>query len=136
MKMDLDPEIEAANRDTERQKIDLFDEKSVKPVVDMVMAGILTVEAAQEMLGIDPSRSPSPATTEASWGGLSVKGAISGDVCDDCVHFDGDANRCRVHRSERFFDSPACRFFEARMSAAASTASTGPTAKPPCGCGG
>jgi hypothetical protein len=40
LKMDLDPEIETANRATEGKTIDLFDEKQVKPVVDMVMAGI------------------------------------------------------------------------------------------------
>jgi len=110
----------------------------VKPIVDMVMAGILTVEAAQAMLGIDPTQASTapPVTTEASWGGLSVKGAVAGEVCDDCVHFDGDANRCRVHRSERFFDSPACRFFEARMSAAAGVARAQPATKAPCGCGG
>lgn len=67
MKMDLDAEIEAANRNTESQKIDLFEEISVKSVMDMVVAGIMTIDAAQEMLGIDPPKSPSPATTEASW---------------------------------------------------------------------
>jgi hypothetical protein len=134
MKMDLDPDIEAANRDAEGRKIDLFDEKAVRPVVDMVMAGILTVEAAQEMLGIDPAASSGIAAT--SWGGLSVRGALDGETCDGCVHFEADANRCRVHRAERLFDSPACRFFEARMSATASAANTGPTTKPPCGCGG
>ena len=36
LKMDLDPDIEAANRETESKKIDLMDEKQVKPVVDMV----------------------------------------------------------------------------------------------------
>jgi hypothetical protein len=137
MKMDLDPEIETANRDTERHKIDLLDEKAVKPIVEMVMAGILTVEAAQAMLGIEPAPMPGASSmpTAASWGGLSVNGSAAGEVCDGCVHFDGDGNRCRVHRSERFFDSPACRFFEARTASASASEAQPPATKRPCGCG-
>lgn len=40
IKMDPDPDIEAANRETERKQIDLMDEKQVKPVVDMVVSGM------------------------------------------------------------------------------------------------
>ena len=53
LKMDLDPEIETSNRATEGKTIDLFDEKLVKPIVDMVMAGILSVERpCQKTLGL------------------------------------------------------------------------------------
>jgi len=52
LKMDLDPDIEAANRETERKNIDLMDEKQVKPVVDMVVSGIMSVPSARKMLGI------------------------------------------------------------------------------------
>jgi hypothetical protein len=137
MKMDLDPEIETANWDTERHKIDLLDEKAVKPIVEMVMAGILTVEAAQAMLGIEPAPMPGASSmpTAASWGGLSVNAGVASEVCDGCVHFVGDANRCRVHRSERFFDSPACRFFEARTASASASETQPPATKRPCGCG-
>jgi hypothetical protein len=137
MKMDLDPEIETANWDTERHKIDLLDEKAVKPIVDMVMAGILTIEAAQAMLGIEPAPMPGSSSmpTAASWGGLSVNAGVASEVCDGCVHFVGDANRCRVHRSERFFDSPACRFFEARTASASASETQPPATKRPCGCG-
>ena len=56
LKMDLDPDIEAANRENEGKSVDLLDEKQVKPIVDMVMAGIMSVETAQEMLGLDPAK--------------------------------------------------------------------------------
>ena len=35
MKMDLDPDTEQANRESEGQTVDLLDEKQVKPIVDM-----------------------------------------------------------------------------------------------------
>jgi hypothetical protein len=72
MRMDLDPEIEAGNRKTENEKLDLLDEKQVKPIVDMMNAGILTVEAAQAMLGIEPGRSTD--APRVVWG---VRAALS-----------------------------------------------------------
>ena len=72
LKMDLDPDIEAANRETEKRSVDLLDEKQVKPIVDMVMAGIMGVETAQEMLGLDPAKNPAGTRTEASWAGPFV----------------------------------------------------------------
>ena len=111
LKMDLDPDIEAANRDSESQSVDLFDAKQVKPMVDMVLAGIMSVERAQKMLGIDPEKH-TPTGTEAAWGGPSAHGDVGDAVCDDCVHFDEAQNHCRVHRSEVTFDTPACRFLD------------------------
>ena len=133
MKMDLDPEIEAANRETENEKLDLLDEKQVKPIVDMVNAGIMAVETAQEMLGLDPLKNPATSREEAAWAGLSAAAGHPEALCDECVHFDTQTNICRVHRAERTFDTPACRFFEKRLAAQAA-----PEPKPsrkPCGCG-
>ena len=111
LKMDLDPDIEAANRDSESQSVDLFDAKQVKPMVDMVLAGIMSVERAQKMLGLDPEKH-TPTGTEAAWGGSSARGDVGDAVCDDCVHFEEARNHCRVHRSEVTFDTPACRFLD------------------------
>ncbi len=111
LKMDLDPDIEAANRDSESQSVDLFDTKQVKPIVDMVLAGIMSVERAQKMLGLDPEKH-TPTGTEAAWGGPSARGDVGDAVCDDCVHFEEARNHCRVHRSEVTFDTPACRFLD------------------------
>lgn len=46
-------EIEADNRRRENEKLDLLEEKRVKPNVYMVRAGIMAVETAQKMLGLD-----------------------------------------------------------------------------------
>jgi hypothetical protein len=133
MRMDLDPEIEAANRETENEKLDLLDEKQVKPIVDMVNAGIMAVETAQEMLGLDPLKNPATSREEAAWAGLSAAAGTPAALCDECAHFDGLSNFCRVHQAERTFDTPACRFFEKRLSAQA--AEQRRPAKKPCGCG-
>ena len=117
LKMDLDPDIEAANREGEAQSVDLFDAKQVKPIVDMVLAGIMSVEKAQEMLGLDPEEHTPAEGAEASWGGPSARGDVGDAVCDDCVHFDEVRNHCRVHRSEVTFDTPACRFFDPKTPA-------------------
>ncbi|VBB48474.1 conserved hypothetical protein [uncultured Desulfatiglans sp.] len=114
LKMDLDPDIESANRETEKRSVDLLDEKQIKPIVDMVTAGIMGIETAQEMLGLDPAKNPVGSRTEASWGGPYARGGIGDAVCDDCAHFDGDLNHCRVQRNETTFDAPACRFFDAK----------------------
>ncbi len=117
LKMDLDPDIEAANREGEGQSVDLFDAKQVKPIVDMVLAGIMSVERAQEMLGLDPEQHTAVDGTEAAWGGPSARGDLGDAVCDYCVHFDEARNHCRVHRSEVMFDTLACRFLDPRTPA-------------------
>ncbi len=112
LKMDLDPEIESANRESEKKVLDMLDEKQIKPIVDMVMAGIMGVEVAQKMLGLDPK--------DNSAGGSSLEGSYaqanaSNEICDSCSHFDEERNYCRARKSETTFDSQACRFFDTRM---------------------
>ena len=115
LKMDLDPDIEEANRQSEGKSVDLLDEKQVKPIVDMVVAGIMSVESAQEMLGLDPAKNPpSGSRSEAAWAGLFARGEHDGEICDSCGYFDGEHNRCGVTQAEVTFDSPACRFLQAR----------------------
>jgi len=108
IKMDLEPEIEAANRETEQKNIDLTDEKQVKPVVDMVVAGILDVQGARKMLGISTGQ-----TSKASqvWD-EHLNTAADLSICDECSHFNSDENHCRIHNSERAFDALACRFLD------------------------
>lgn len=111
IKMDLDPDIESANRENERKNVDLMDEKQVKPMVDMVVSGIMSAPQARKILGIAEDGTVPQPESEASMesGGLTSTGE-TGVVCDDCVHFAAETNLCRVHASERRFDSPACRF--------------------------
>jgi len=110
LKMELDPEVESANRDTERQHIDITDEKQIKPVVDMVLAGILGVDKARTMLGL--AQEDGPAKTEASTVHHGeMQSRAEAHICDECSHYDASSSRCRVHNAERAFDAPACRFF-------------------------
>jgi len=126
LKMDLDPDIEAANRENEGKSVDLLDEKQVKPIVDMVMAGIMSVETAQEMLGLDREKNRSGAgRAEGSWGGPFARADTAIDVCDACIHFDEARNFCRVHRAETTFDSSVCRFFDPRTPAQAAPEEAG-----------
>lgn len=112
LKMDLDPDIEEANRQSEGKSVDLLDEKQVKPIVDMVVAGIMSVESAQEMLGLDPAKNRAGSRSEAAWAGLFMHGEHGGEVCDSCGYFDENDNRCGVTQAEVTFDSPACRFVQ------------------------
>ncbi|NLN75016.1 MAG: hypothetical protein GX139_01730, partial [Armatimonadetes bacterium] len=114
LKMDLDPDTETANREHEGKSVDLLDEKQVKPIVDMAVAGIMSVETAQEMLGLDPAKNPTGSRADAAWGGLFAKGEHDGEVCDSCGYFDAEHNRCGVIQAEVTFDSPACRFLQPR----------------------
>lgn len=115
MKMELDPETEQANRESEGKSVDLLDEKQVKPIVDMVVAGIMSIETAQEMLGLDPAKNQTGSRAEAAWGGLFSRANHSGEVCDSCTYFDAENNRCGVTQAEVTFDTPACRFLQMRM---------------------
>jgi len=115
LKMDLDPDIEAANRETERKNIDLMDEKQVKPVVDMVVSGIMSLPSARKMLGIPADGND--LDTEAHYHcSAELEATAATSLCDECSHFNPESNRCRVHNTERTFDSPACRFIDRRES--------------------
>ena len=81
-----------------------------------VFAGIMGVETAQEMLGLDPAKNPAGSRAEASWAGPFARANIAA-VCDDCAHFDGDLNHCRVQQNETTFDTPVCRFFDPKPAA-------------------
>jgi len=104
--MDLDPDVEDAHRQNEAKNVDLLDEKQVKPIVDMVVAGIMSIETAQEMLGLDPAKNR-PGAQAALY-----SSADAAELCDSCGFFAAEQNRCGVTKAETTFDSPACRFFE------------------------
>ena len=78
LKMGLDPEIEAANQEVEREAIDLMDTKQVKPIVDMVLAGLISVEQAQEMLGLEVSSNGEGDKEALAWNGSVDFGKPSG----------------------------------------------------------
>jgi len=112
VRMQLDPDVEAAQAETERKEIDLTDEKVVKPIVDLVMAGVITHEYAREVLGIPQEKNkPAPDSIAAR---LGAQGNIPEGICDDCEYFDAEENWCSVREMETRFDNNACRYFEAR----------------------
>ena len=75
----------------------------------------MSVESAQEMLGLDPAKNPPVGSrAEAAWSGLFTHGENAGEVCDACAFFGDETNRCGVTQAEATFDSPACRFLRAR----------------------
>ncbi|MHB9037069.1 MAG: phage portal protein family protein [Armatimonadota bacterium] len=114
MKMDLDPDTEQANSQTEGKTVDLLDDKQVKTIVDMVVAGIMSIETAQEMLGLDPAKNPTGSRADAVWGALFAKADHENEVCGSCGYFDVDHNRCAVTQVEVTSDSPACRFIRSK----------------------
>lgn len=90
------------------------------------MAGIMSVEAAQEMLGLDREKTRSGAgRAEGSWDGPFARADTAMDVCDACIHFDEARNFFRVHRAETSFDSSVCRFFDPRTPAQVSPEEVG-----------
>ena len=56
MKMELDPDIEQAKRQDETGKPDLFDAQRIKPILELVAAGVMSIPTAQKILGLDPSQ--------------------------------------------------------------------------------
>ena len=89
---------------TKGKSVDLLDEKQVKPIVDMVVAGIMGVETAQEMLGLDPAKNPAGGQAEAA------ARYSSADCAARCAtparYFDDEHNRCGVTQAETHVRRP------------------------------
>ncbi|HRT95136.1 MAG TPA: hypothetical protein P5532_11985 [Planctomycetota bacterium] len=112
VRMALDPEVEASQSEAERKEVDLTDEKVVKPIVDLVMAGVITPEYAREVLGIPQEKNrPAPDSIAAR---LGAQADIPEGICDECEYFDAEGNWCTIRETETRFDNNACRYFEAR----------------------
>jgi hypothetical protein len=103
VKMELDPNVETANRSQEKPGLDVLDDKQIKPLVDMVNLGVIEVDEARSFLGLKPK----PAAPENAIAHANAMDAI----CDECQFFDETENRCEVQKSEVAFDTHACRFF-------------------------
>lgn len=113
--MDLDPAQEKAKIEKEASRVPLQDQKMVQTLIQLVSTEMLSPEAAAKILGVEK---PEPRTPESSssWGFLRPGQDLSGEVCDGCAHFNGEANQCLILSSERTFDDPACRFFDRKIS--------------------
>ncbi|HOC93356.1 MAG TPA: hypothetical protein PKH33_13455 [bacterium] len=110
IKMDLNPEVEDSHTETEsKQPIDVTDPKII---IDMVNSGIMSVEIAQEKLGLDKQKNR-PATADWNYRPPTATGDFEFDtICDECEFFDDENNWCDALNRETRFDSRACRSFE------------------------
>jgi hypothetical protein len=114
LKMELDPDVEAANRTQEKVGLDQLDDKQIKPIADLVTLGVLDPEEARGMLGLKPRAQTEAAVAARQVGGPGARAYAEEAVCDECRHFDEGENRCQVQQTETTFDARACRFVEQR----------------------
>jgi len=114
LKMELDPEVETANRTQEKVGLDQLDDKQIKPIADLVTLGVLDPEEARGLLGLKPREQTEVAVAALQVGGPGARAYAEDGVCDECRHFDEGENRCAVQQTETTFDARACRFFERR----------------------
>jgi len=114
VKMELDPDVEAANRTQEKVGVDQLDDKQIKPIADLVTLGVLDPEEARGLLGLQPRAQTEAAVAALQVGGPEARAYATEAVCDECRHFDEGENRCAVQHTETTFDTRACRFLERR----------------------
>jgi len=109
-KMDLNPDVEKSNRKKEGTLVDMS--WDIKDIVALVQMGVMSVETAREMLGLEEAketgRVKTDETKEAE--GMYVTATINA-LCDECAFLDGEGNRCQVTGEERRFNQKACRQF-------------------------
>jgi len=138
VRMQLDPEVEAAQAEAERKELDLTDEKCIKPIVDLVNAGVITPEYAREVLGIPQEKNRTEAERLDVAARLFSQGDVPEAICDECEYFDAHENSCGIRETETRFDNNACRYFEAKentVTVPAADASQRPAAAEECvGC--
>ena len=120
IKMDLNPEVEMSQTQTENKEV--IEVTDPKIIIDMVNAGIMPIEEAQDKLGLNKGKYKQ-ATAEWSYRPPAVAGAVEFDtICDECEFFDDENNWCDANNRDTRFDSRACTSFERKR------------AKEGCGC--
>jgi len=118
-KMDLNPDVESANRAKEQRLVDM--NWDIKDVTALVQLGIMSGATARKLLGLEDEAEDEAIDTEeeqavdAMYSDAAAKARSSDDTCNECVHFDEDANKCRVLEREAMFHDPACRFFRGKV---------------------
>jgi len=86
-------------------------------VTALVQLGIMSPASARKLLGMEDAaedqaiQQEEQQAVEAIYADAAAKTHASGETCSECLHFEEDANRCRVlERDASLFDS-ACRFY-------------------------
>jgi len=109
-KMDLNPDVERSNRTKEGTLVDMS--WDIKDIVSLVQMGVMSVDTAREMLGLDGAKETGRVKVEVKSDAEGMYAtADEGKTCDGCAFFDAENNRCQVTDEERRFDQPVCRQF-------------------------
>lgn len=109
-KMDLNPDVERSNRTKEGTLVDMS--WDIKDIVSLVQMGVMSVQTAREMLGMDKVKEDSRVLKqEKSESEGMYASASDNHICDECAFYDVDDNHCQVTGEECRFDQAACRQF-------------------------
>ena len=109
-KMDLNPDVEKSNRTKEGTLVDMS--WDIKDIVSLVQMGVMSVQTAREMLGMDKVKEDSRVKKQEKSEAEGMYATAGEDhICDECGFFDADNNKCTVTDEERRFDQAACRQF-------------------------
>jgi len=109
-KMDLNPDVEKSNRTKEGTLVDMS--WDIKDIVSLVQMGVMSVQTAREMLGMDKVKEDSRVLNQEKSESEGMYASASEDhICDECGFFDAENNHCTVTDEERRFDQAACRQF-------------------------
>ena len=109
-KMELSPDVEKSNRSKEGTLVDMS--WDIKDIVSLVQMGVMSVQTAREMLGLDKGNENSRVLKQEKSESEGMYASASGDqICDECGFFEADNNHCAVTNEERSFDQTACRQF-------------------------
>jgi len=109
-KMDLNPDVEKSNRTKEGTLVDMS--WDIKDIVSLVQMGVMSVQTAREMLGMDKVKENSRVVKEDKSDAEGMYATAGEDhICDECGFFDADNNKCTVTDEERRFDQGTCRQF-------------------------
>jgi hypothetical protein len=109
-KMDLNPDVEKSNRKKEGTLVDMS--WDIKDIVALVQMGVMSVETARQMLGLEEAKETGQIDKEekSEAEGMYALAEVE-KICDGCAFFDDENNRCLVTGEDRRFNQKACRQF-------------------------
>ena len=118
-KMDLNPEVEKANRSKEGTLVDMS--WDIKDIVSLVQLGVLSIPTAREMLGIDDKKEGDKVKDEEQAAAVSpykklskpqkARSDLENRTCGECSGYSMEEAKCDVTGEQRAFDQPACLVF-------------------------
>ena len=118
-KMDLNPEVEKANRSKEGTLVDMS--WDIKDIVSLVQLGVLSIPTAREMLGIDDKKECEKVAADEQVAAISpyeklsksqrVRSDLGKRTCGECSRYSMEEAKCDVTGEQRAFDQSACLVF-------------------------